>query len=77
MTAPTPRQVEVLRAYVATGSYGAAADSLGIAKATVRNHLHDLRLRLGVGTTAQAVFLLHDDLVHTDILHSVQVCTHH
>ena len=33
---PTRRQLEVLRAYVATGSIAAAASQLGISEATAR-----------------------------------------
>lgn len=54
----TRRQVEVLEAYLVTGSYSAAAARLGIAYPTVRNHMTDLRCRLGVDTTAQAVYVL-------------------
>lgn len=56
--APTERQIECLRAYVLTGSLKGAARSLGISSATVRNHLAVLRLRLGVHTSAQAVYSL-------------------
>ena len=40
---PTRRQLEVLRAYIATGSISAAAaDELGIACTTARQHLSGL-----------------------------------
>jgi DNA-binding CsgD family transcriptional regulator len=55
---PTPRQVEVLATYVVTGSYKCAADELGIRYSTVRNHLVSLRIRLGVQTTPQAIYVM-------------------
>jgi len=58
MNTPTPRQVEVLAAYVVTGSYKCAAEDLGIQYSTVRNHLLTLRMRLGVQTTHQAIYIL-------------------
>jgi DNA-binding NarL/FixJ family response regulator len=54
----TPRQLAVLRAHVATGSYRCAAYQLGISYRTVRSHLVAVRLRLGVDTTEQAVYVL-------------------
>jgi DNA-binding CsgD family transcriptional regulator len=53
----TDRQLEALAAVVATGSYSAAAFTLGISPRTVRNHLVSLRARLGVETTNQAVYI--------------------
>ena len=55
---PTDRQVQTLAAVIATGSYGEAAATLGIRPRTVCNHLVGLRLRLGVETTLQAVYVL-------------------
>jgi DNA-binding CsgD family transcriptional regulator len=60
--APTERQIECLRAYVIAGSREGAAQRLGISSMTLRNHLAELRLRLGVRTSAQAVFSLMLDL---------------
>jgi DNA-binding CsgD family transcriptional regulator len=57
-SAPTERQIACLRSYVVAGSQEGAARRLGIEPATVRNHLAGLRLRLGVHTTAQAVYIL-------------------
>ena len=56
--APTARQIEVLAAIIATGSYAAAADSLGLSPTTVRGHLVAVRSRLGVETTVQAAYIL-------------------
>jgi DNA-binding NarL/FixJ family response regulator len=52
------RELVVLRAYVAHGSHKAAAHSLGIAESTSRQRMSSLLRRLGVRTTAQAVFAL-------------------
>jgi DNA-binding NarL/FixJ family response regulator len=47
----TPRQVEVLAAFVASGgSVRSAADLIGIRPSTVKRHLADLRLRSGLST---------------------------
>ena len=53
----TPRQAEVLAAYVAArGSVLLAAESLGISPSTVKRHLADLRARLAL-STAQAIYV--------------------
>jgi DNA-binding NarL/FixJ family response regulator len=44
----TPRQREVLAAYLRTGSYHGAARELGLTRQTVANHLHEAYRRLGV-----------------------------
>jgi DNA-binding CsgD family transcriptional regulator len=56
--APTPRQLEVLGAVLATGSVKAAAFSLALQPGTVNKHLERLRGQLDVATTAQAVYVL-------------------
>lgn len=55
---PTPRQVAVLAAIVEEGTYVGAGYRLGISPSTVRGHLVDVRRRLGVSTTTQAVYIL-------------------
>lgn len=55
---PTRRQVEVLRAYIGTGSITAAAIQLEIAESTVRQHLSGLYRRTGCVNAAQAAYLL-------------------
>jgi DNA-binding NarL/FixJ family response regulator len=55
---PTRRQVEVLRAYVATGSVAAASHQLEIAESTARQHLSGLYQRTGCHNIAQAAYLL-------------------
>jgi DNA-binding NarL/FixJ family response regulator len=55
---PTRRQLEVLRAYVATGSVAAAAFELGIRETTVRQHLSGLYRRTGCLNAAQAAYWL-------------------
>jgi DNA-binding NarL/FixJ family response regulator len=56
--APTRRQLEVLRTYVATGSIAAAAYELGISETTARQHLSGLYRRTGCLNAAQASYLL-------------------
>ncbi len=52
----TPRQVDVLAAYVAArGSIRAAAAMLGISPSTAKRHLADLRARSGL-TTEQLIY---------------------
>ena len=48
-TEPTPGQLRVLAAYLRTGSQKAAAHELGISQRTVKAHMGNLYLRLGVG----------------------------
>ena len=55
---PTRRQLEVLRAYIRTGSVAAAAYELGIGETTVRQHLSGLYRRRGCVNAAQAAYLL-------------------
>jgi DNA-binding NarL/FixJ family response regulator len=55
---PTRRQLEVLRAYIRTGSVAAAAYELGIGDTTVRQHLSGLYRRTGCLNAAQAAYLL-------------------
>jgi DNA-binding MarR family transcriptional regulator len=52
----TPRQIDVLAAFVAAGgSVSDAADLVGIRPSTVKRHLADLRLRSGL-TTEQLIY---------------------
>ena len=55
---PTRRQLEVLRAYIATGSIAAAAYELGISETTARQHLSGLYRRTGYLNAAQASYWL-------------------
>ena len=55
---PTRRQLEVLRAYIATGSIAAAAYELGIGETTARQHLSALYRRAGCLNAAQAAYRL-------------------
>jgi DNA-binding NarL/FixJ family response regulator len=55
---PTRRQLEVLRAYIATGSIAAAAHDLGISETTARQHLSGLYRRTGCLNAAQAAYWL-------------------
>ena len=53
---PTRRQLEVLRAYISTGSIAAAAHELKIAESTARQHLSGLYRRTGCLNAAQAAY---------------------
>jgi DNA-binding NarL/FixJ family response regulator len=55
---PTRRQVEVLRAYIATGSIALAAHRLEITETTARQHLSELYRRTGCLNVAQAAYRL-------------------
>lgn len=55
---PTRRQLEVLRAYIASGSIAAAAHELEIAESTARQHLSGLYHRTGCVNVGQAAYLL-------------------
>lgn len=59
---PTTAELRALRAYIEAGSARDAAARLGTSESTVKGHLANIRSKLGVKTTAQAVFLLHDRL---------------
>jgi DNA-binding NarL/FixJ family response regulator len=54
----TRRQVEILRAYIDTGSIKAAAHEVGLAETTCRQHLSALSHRTGCANVAQAACLL-------------------
>ncbi len=54
---PTPRQVDVLAAFVASGgSVQDAAELVGIRPSTAKRHLADLRARSGL-TTEQLIYV--------------------
>lgn len=55
---PTRRQLEVLQAYIASGSIAAAAHDLEIAESTARQHLSGLYRRTGYLNAAQAAYWL-------------------
>jgi DNA-binding NarL/FixJ family response regulator len=55
---PTRRQLEVLRAYIATGSIKAAASQLGIGETTARQYLSGLYRRTACLNAAQAAYWL-------------------
>ena len=55
---PTRRQLEVLRAYIATGSIAMAAHRLEITETTARQHLSELYRRTGCLNVAQAAYRL-------------------
>ena len=55
---PTRRQLEVLRAYISSGSIASAAYELGITESTARQHLSGLYRRISCQNVAQAACLL-------------------
>ena len=57
---PTARQLQAFREYVAAGRAGQrlAAARLGIAEGTLRQHLAEVRGRLGAETNEQAAVIL-------------------
>jgi len=52
---PTTRQVDVLAAFVATGSVADAAARVGVRPSTAKRHLADLRARSSL-TTEQLIY---------------------
>jgi predicted ArsR family transcriptional regulator len=53
---PTPRQIDVLTAYVAAhGSVSGAAARIGIQRSTAKRHLADLRAKSGL-TTVELIY---------------------
>ena len=59
MSAPTARELQVLRAVCRPGaSVRSAANELGISPHTARGYLRSLYARLGVSTAAQAAYAL-------------------
>lgn len=52
---PTPMQLRVLEAWVHLGSQKAVARELGITRQTVKNHMGELYVRLGVGGALAAL----------------------
>ena len=53
----TPRQQQVLEAVAVADSIDVAAHRLGIAPATLKNHLTQIHVRLGVPSTTQCVYV--------------------
>ncbi len=58
----TKRELAVLASYVRGGGTRDAAAELGITENTTRAHLTTIRRRVRASNTAQAVWLLRDDL---------------
>ena len=54
----TQRQLQAVDAYFVAGSSKGAAQQLGISWHTVNKHLADVRQRLGVATTQEAISVL-------------------
>lgn len=62
MTVPR-RELLTLLMYVEEGSHKEAAHRLAIAESTCRQRVSNTIRRLGAKNAAQAVYLLHDELV--------------
>jgi DNA-binding NarL/FixJ family response regulator len=62
LTPVTEREIEVLVAYCKAEGVKGAADELGLSRHTVRNALANVRAKLGVSTSAAAVYRLRDRL---------------
>lgn len=58
----TPRQIDVLVAYLETGSIKSAAQRTGISESTARQHLSSAYRRLRVRTAVQAVWIARREL---------------
>lgn len=58
----TAGELRALRAYVHAGSAKAAAHELGVHESTIKNHLANIRTKIGVSSTVAAVFKLHDQI---------------
>ena len=54
----TPRQLAVIRVFLAVGGLKGAAYALGVSPFTVRNHLINARRRVGVETNEQLIYIL-------------------
>jgi DNA-binding CsgD family transcriptional regulator len=54
----TPRQLDAVRALLATGNPKAAAYTMGISPLTFRNLIADARIRAGVESNEQLVYRL-------------------
>lgn len=54
----TEREAEVLRLLASGQSQKAVARELGISRKTVEAHIHNAKLRNGVGRTSRLVFLM-------------------
>jgi len=52
---PTPHQVDILRVYMESGNTREAATKLGLSEQTVKNQLAELRKRVGVRYTHEAI----------------------
>ena len=61
-TEPTPRELEVAAAVLATDTLKLAASRLGISEWTARDHLANLRIRLRARHNEELFFRLHDRL---------------
>jgi DNA-binding CsgD family transcriptional regulator len=54
----TEREHEAVEALIEEGTYRAAANRLGIAEQTVKNHMYAVRKKVGAKNSLQAVYKL-------------------
>jgi DNA-binding NarL/FixJ family response regulator len=57
-TDPTEAELAALRAYIAAGSVKGAAYQLGLSPSTIKQHLQNVRSRMGAKTTTEAAVRL-------------------
>jgi DNA-binding CsgD family transcriptional regulator len=54
----TPREKEILQLYVELASANAVAEVLALSPQTVKNHLYEMRKKVGAKNTSQLVYML-------------------
>lgn len=54
----TDREQQIVLSYGSLGSINAVADEHGLSPNTVRNHLYNARVKLGVRFTVEAVWMV-------------------
>lgn len=59
---PTEREMQVLRAYLDTGTCKQAGDLLEVSEQAIKQTLWRMRLKARANSTEQLVFLLHSEL---------------
>ena len=65
----TEAELRVLYVMRTADSLAAAATELGLSRHTVHNHLGNIRAKLGVKTTRQAIAKLNGPMTHSGLTH--------